>query len=116
MQDQQNLTDRIKDFLKEKDKKKQRKVTIGAVVPMQRELPALVNKQKTVFGLITPILQLNENISVEILEEAVVAMIKNIEAAYLFTAEGVIPSCELCDNVSCSICPLINSIIRNEIA
>ena len=65
MQDQQNLTDRIKDFLKEKDKKKQRKVTIGAVAPMQRELPALVNKRKTVFGLITPILQSKESASVD---------------------------------------------------
>ena len=90
-------------------------MTIGAVRPMQRDLPALVKKQKTVYQLVTPLLQANERISVEILEEAAINMTKSSESAYLFTGEGVVPSCELCDGQSCSICSLINTIIRSEI-
>ena len=82
---------------------------------MQRDLPALVEKQKTVYQLVTPLLQTNSRISVGILEEAAINMTKSIEAAYLFTGEGIIPECDLCDAQSCSICPLINAIIRSEI-
>lgn len=113
LQEEQNLTKRIKLFLDKN--KKETKLKIGAVTPMQRDIPAVIKKQQTVYRLVTPLLQTNENISVDILEKAVINMTKSIEAAYLFTAEGEVPSCDLCDEPVCSICTLINSIIRSEL-